>query len=400
MTASASPVWFLDFFYLLRSRGLKVSMTEWMTFLRGLLAGLHEHSLHGFYELGRMTLVKTEADLDEFDVAFKHYFDGKEMPPLAAVRQEILDWLANPRHEYELSPEEQQELAQTQTSLEELLERYQELLDRQDERHDGGNTWIGTGGTSPYGNNGAGHQPGFKVGGEAGARSAVAVAGERRYQGYRDDVILDTRQFKMALKRLRLLAKEGQREELDLDQTIDATCRNAGEIDLIFEPGRKNSVKLLLLMDTGGSMSPYAALCNVLFSAAHQMSHFKDLQHFYFHNCIYQYLYRDEWGKWSTVRTTVPEFLHKYDRSYKVIFVGDACMAPHELHHQWYGDGRSGYDVFSAIRAHFTHAVWLNPEPRKYWNHETITAVRKLYPMFPLTVKGLEGAVAELLVKR
>jgi uncharacterized protein with von Willebrand factor type A (vWA) domain len=392
------PVWFLNFFYLMRQKGIPVSLTEWMTLMQALHHGLHEHSLDGFYQLCRTILLKSETDFDTFDQLFAYYFRGKELPAIKDVTSELLEWLREAIEKRQLPEELLAELGGSpERAFEQLMEDFEKLLGEQTERHDGGSKWIGTGGTSPFGHSGASHQPGIRVGGEGGGRSAIAVAGERRYKGYRRDLILDVRQIKAALKKLRVLAREGSVDELDIDETIDATCKNAGDIELIFRKSRKNSAKVLLLMDSGGSMTPHAKVCSLLFSAAHQMSHFKDFQHYYFHNAIYHYLYRDNW---QSHRTAVNEFLHKYDSGYKVIFVGDACMAPYELLHPWYGDGRSGLDTLVAMREHFSHLIWLNPEPKQYWNHETIDAVRKVVPMFPLTIDGIGDAIQKLLVMR
>lgn len=399
MTTATQPApWFLEFFFLLRQKGLKVSLNEWMTLVKALKLGLHDHSLDGFYDIARTVLVKSEAELESFDALFAYYFEGQELPPLPDVTSELLEWLREAVEKREVPPDLLEQLAQQQDkTVEELLRDFERLLEEQDERHDGGNKWIGTGGTSPFGHSGSLNQPGVRVGGKGGGRQAIMKAGQHNYDGYSKDRTLDIRQFQLALKSLRVLANEGVEEELDLDATVNETARNAGELELVFRPNRKNTVKLLLLMDSGGSMDPYASICSMLFSATHQMSHFKDFQYYYFHNCIYQFLYRD---KWEQARTPFPEFLHKYDKSYKVILVGDACMAPYELLNNWYGDGVSGLEHLELIRRHFDRCVWLNPEPKRIWNHETIYAIRQVFPMFPLTVNGLNDAVEELTVKR
>lgn len=394
-TKSKSP-FFIDFFYLMRENRMPVTITEWMTFTKALMLGLHEHTLDGFYELARMVLVKSETHYDQFDLIFRHYFEGLELPPLPQIRDEILDWLNHPAVQAMLPEDVLQNMEKY--SLEELFEMLEERLKEQKGRHNGGNYWIGTGGASPFGHGGAGGVPGIRIGGPGGARSAIHVASMRRFRNYRSDIVLDTRQIKMALRKLRILTREGHEEELDLEGTIDETCRNAGELEFVWQKSRKNTIKLLLLMDTGGSMSPFTHLCNRLFSAAHQSDHFKDFKHYLFHNCIYGRLYNDYW-KGDYVEAG--KILKQCDSSYRVILVGDACMAPYELWHPWYAkDGKNGYDWFVEIKHHFDHVVWLNPEPERYWAHETIEAIGDLFPMYPLTLDGLEKATKKLVVKK
>ncbi|MCG3172517.1 MAG: hypothetical protein GMKNLPBB_00670 [Myxococcota bacterium] len=389
---------FAGFFLHLREQGLPVSITEYMTLVEALRQGLHGSTLMGFYHLARMTLVKSEAHYDSFDVAFSAYFGGIETSGEQADK--VLEWLANPKALPELTPEQLAALKALSTP--ELRELFEQRLREQKERHDGGNKWIGTGGTSPFGHSGV-NPAGIRVGGEGGGQSAVQVATERRFREYRRDVILDTRQISTALRKLRILTRDGLREELDLDETVDKTCRDGGEIDLVFRPERKNRVHLMLLMDVGGSMDPYARLCSQLFSAAHAANHFKDFKYYYFHNCVYETLYEDV-SVWKGPPTG--EVLSALKPEYRVILLGDAYMHPGELtdrggsiyyHHN---NALPGIEWLKKIRARFERAVWLNPKPPRTWGAPSIELVRDVFPMFPLTVDGLDGAMKALTGSR
>lgn len=378
---------FLPFFYLLKDNKIPVTITEWMTLMEALDKGLHDESLTGFYELCRTILVKDEVFYDRFDEVFAHYFKGAELKNLD-LREELLKWLEDPVKEG-LINQEMMDLYKNM-SFEELLEEFKKRLQEQKERHDGGPYWIGTGGTSPFGNQGKMARPGIRVGGSSKFGSAIRVAEARRFANYRNDRVLDTRQIKMALKKLRILAREGRLEELDLDATIDKTCRNAGDIELIWHKSRKNVVKLLLLMDTGGSMSPYAKLCDRLFSAAYQSNHFKHFKAYFFHNCLEDYLYVDYW---KGERIETEQIFHKYSKDYRVIIVGDAAMAPEELHWGYYAS-KSGLEWFLHLSERFPHTVWLNPDPPHYWETtQTTKELRMIFRMFPLTLQGLEEAI-------
>ncbi len=378
----------------LRRRGVPATLTELLTFHDALHRGLVT-DLDSLYAVARATLVKSEAHFDAFDQTFAQVFRGIETP--IEVSEELLRWLEQPLPAH-LSPEELRRL--TGLSMEELRKRFEEMLREQRERHDGGSRYIGTGGRSPFGSGGV-HPTGIRVG-PGGGRSAVQVAEDRRYRNYRTDVALDIRQFKVALRGLRNLAREGD-EELDLDGTIDRTCKNAGDIDLVFERARKNNVRLLLMMDAGGSMSPYAELVSRLFTAAHESHHFKQFHYYYFHNCVYGNVYRDIYNR---RRVATERLLARYPADTKLVMVGDACMAPWELTASggaiYYGEHNRtpGIEWLSRLRRHFTHRVWLNPEPEHYWNHPTIRAIGELFDMFPLTVDGLNAAVKRLKVAR
>ena len=389
---------FIDFFYLLRRFKVPVSITEWMTLMKALNAGYAFSSVTAFYYLSRSILVKSETYYDQFDQVFYHYFGGLETPE--EIRDQVLDWLNDPINELRLSDEEMKHLERL--SLEDLRKKLEERLKEQTERHDGGGKWIGTGGTSPFGHGGS-HPSGIRIGGTRGGGMAVQVAAERRFRNYRSDVTLDVRQIKVALKKLRRFSREGPEDELDIEATVDKTCKEGGEIELVWTRERKNMVKVLLVMDSGGSMDPYARLCSRLFSAAHSSSHFKDFQHYYFHNCVYQDIYKDM-ATMDDVKTA--SILKNLDSDYKLVLVGDAFMSPSELVHRggaidyYYYNEIPGIEWLKRLADHFHHAVWLNPMPTSSWHHPTISAIGRIFPMFPLTLDGLESAVQSLVARR
>lgn len=390
---------FLNFFYLLRRFKVPVSITEWLTLMEALNRGFALSSLDAFYYLSRAILVKSETWYDQFDQAFYNAF-GK-IKTDAEITDDVLEWLKDPRNRLVLDEAELAKLKQY--DLETLRAMFEQRLNEQDERHDGGGKWIGTGGTSPFGHSGA-HPAGVRIGGPGGGGMAVQVAEERRFRNYRTDITLDVRQMKVALKRLRHFKNDGPEDELDLKETIDKTCRNAGEIELVFGRARRNQAKVCLLMDSGGSMSPYAELVNRLFSAAHQTTHFKDLKHFYFHNCVYQDLYEDIWNSDSTPTASL---ISNLDPDYKLIMVGDAHMAPSELVSRggaidyWYHNDIPGIEWLQRLADHFRYAVWLNPITRqRLWVHPTIKAVGRIFPMYELTLDGLEQAIKSLMVRK
>jgi len=282
-----------------------------------------------------------------------------------------------------------------------MMRMFRERLNEQTERHDGGSKWIGMGGRSPFG--AYGYYPGgIRVGGEGWMSSAIKVAEERRFRNYRNDIILDVRQTKVALKKLRELKREGLIEELDIEQTIDKTAKEGGEIELVFARSRENSIRLLLLMDTGGSMAPYADLCDRLFSAATQVEHFKDFQHYFFHNCIYQDVYDDIW---NAKAVPTEKLFSNFHRGYKVVIVGDARMAYPELMDRYgcidyyYSNDIPGIEWLRRIKDNYPYAVWLNPTPKQYWRHATVDAVGRMFPMYELTLDGLKDAVKGLTRK-
>ncbi|HVG60271.1 MAG TPA: VWA domain-containing protein [Hyalangium sp.] len=387
---------FLPFLYELRRRGVPVGTQEALALAGALHAGLHDSSLDGFYHVARSLLVHSETHLDAFDQAFLAHFKGIESAGLE-LTQELMDWLRDARERKDLTPEEQELL----NSLdEEALQRlFEERLREQRERHDGGNRWIGTAGSSPFGNNGQGQQ-GNRVGGTGGRQgTAILQAGERRYQGYRDDVVLDTRQLEVALRKLRAFAREGLPDELDIDESINATAKNAGELEVVTRPPRRPNTRVVLLMDVGGSMDPYAALVSRLFSAASRATHFKELRTYYFHNCVYGKLYGTPQ---LTGGTTVPELMAQVGRHHKLVIVGDAYMAPYELairadaNGHYSPEGLEGIVWLMQLAQHFERSAWLNPEPPRIWPGSTIGTIARVFSMFPLTLEGLGEAVAHL----
>ena len=386
---------FTIFYYTLKRRGVPVTITEWMVFIEALSRGFIGN-LDELYYLGRSLLVKSEAYFDHYDIAFQEYFKGIEAP--AEVIDQVLEWLKNPL-DREIN-EEMKALAKLM-DFDELLKGFEERLREQTEQHDGGDRWIGRGGTSPWGHSGY-HPAGIRIGGESRGRSAVQIASERRFKNYRNDLTLDIRQIRVALRGLRQLTRVGPLDELDLDETIKTTAKNAGEIEFIWRRQRKNTVKLLLLMDVGGSMEPFAELCSQLFSAAHSSSHFKDFQYYYFHNCVYDNVYTDI-ERSESVATD--HLLQTLEQDYKVLLVGDARMAPYELTQRWGAidyyerNETPGINRLERIAAHFDHTVWLNPDDERFWIHPTVRAINHIFNMFPLTVEGLGRAVKSLTVK-
>lgn len=396
---------FASFFYLLRSRGLDVSLNEWITLLEGMEKNLHHASLTGFYHLCRCLLVKSEAEYDRFDQAFLEFFQGipwkGELPP------ELLDWLNHPAQDLDRTIEELRSRGFPDETLEELLKLLEERLKEQTEEHNGGSYWVGTQGRSPFGNSGW-HPGGIRVGGESRHRSAVTVAGERKFRDFRKDNTLDTRQFQLAFRLLRQLSAQagGAEKELDVDATIRATCDRAGTLQIRYKNPRKNTVKLLLLMDSGGSMEFYAGLCSRLFQAAARSHHFKELQTYYFHNCVYDRLYETPrlWGDGVPTEWV----LKTCSADWKVLFVGDAAMHPSELrqrHYDWnlgtYGP--PGLEWLERFRRQYPYLIWLNPEPMPlrpdYWS-QTHYQLGRLFPMYDLSAEGLEAGMKRLMVRR
>lgn len=388
---------FLDFFYALRNYGLKITTDQWLELLRAIRLGLEQCDLKTFYYLCRAILLKSESEYDAFDVVFVHYFSEVEEP--LEIREELYKWLQTPP-EMRIFEEELKRLGFQ--DLEELRKTFEERLKEQQKEHHGGNKWIGTGGTSPFGAFGH-HAGGIRVGGGSGNRSAIQIAAKRNFQNYRNDLPLDIRSIKVALKKLRQLAKEGLEEEIDLPSTIRKTCENAGEIELSFRKPRKNSIKVLLLMDSGGSMLAHTRKVNELFSAAHASNHFKRFEYYYFHNCVYDWLYSDIQQR---KKVSTQELIERLQEDTKVILVGDACMAPEEMLFPggaidyWEYNARPGIEWLRSIKRKWNYSVWLNPDPEKYWNHPTVKMVSDTFPMFPLTLDGLHEAIRRLLVAR
>jgi hypothetical protein len=387
----------IDFFYALKKSKVPVSIQEFLTLLEALKKQVIPPSINDFYYLARITLVKDEKFYDRFDKTFGAYFNGIEN--LLELYPDIpLEWLEE-KIKRDLTPEEKNALEKF-TSPEELIKRLKELLDEQKDRHEGGNKWIGTGGASAFGNNGY-HPEGVRIGGKsAGNRTAIKVWDERNFADYDDSVELGTRNIKIALRRLRRFAREGQQTELDLDQTITATATNAGFLDIKMRPERHNQVKVLLLMDVGGSMDDHIARVEELFSAA--SSEFKHLEHYYFHNCLYDFVWKNNRRRTVEKIPTI-DILRKYGSDYKLIFVGDATMSPYEIlavgGSVEYSNSEPGANWINRMLDHFTHHAWLNPEPEHVWQYrQSVSIIKDLMKskMYPVTIQGLETAMRDL----
>ena len=386
----------VDFFLHLKARQLPVSTKELLALLEALQARLVGASLDDFYLLARAILVKDEALYDRFDRAFGEYFKGVEaLPGLEAmIPAEWLE-LAAKRH---LSEEDRLKLQKL--GYEKLFEQFRQRLAKQKERHAGGSKWIGTAGTSPYGHGGY-HPEGIRIGGEsAGNRTAIKVWEQREFRNLDDSVDLGVRNIKVALRRLRRFARQGAATELDLDGTIAGTARNAGWLDLQLRPERHNAVKVLLFLDIGGSMDDHIAACEELFSAAR--SEFKHLEHFYFHNCVYEWVWKDNRRRHGE-RMPTWDVIHTYGADYKLIFVGDATMSPYEIARpggsveHW--NEEAGATWLERMLNTWSRAVWLNPLPEEHWTYApSLQMIRQLFGnrMFPLSPDGLERAMRAL----
>ena len=397
---------FIAFFYLLRSHGLDVTPDEWMTLLEGLSRGLHQSSLTGFYRLCRALLVKSEADFDRFDQVFLEFF--RDVPWNGELPEELLNWLNRPSEDLVRTLEELKRAGFSEENAEELLRLLEERLREQTEEHNGGSYWVGTQGRSPFGN--SGWRPGgIRIGGQGRHRTAMMVAGERRFRDFRKDNTLDTRQFQTAFRLLRQLSSQAdQREEvLDVDGTIRDTCGSGGLLKLRKTHPRKNAVKVLLLMDSGGSMDYYAGLCSRLFQAAQKSNHFKELHTYYFHNCVYSELYTGPALRYQEEVST-EWVLSNFDGWYKVLVVGDAAMSPYELrekHYDWEkrAYGPSGLEWLERMKRQYPYLVWLNPEPMPerpdYWG-QTHWQLGHMFPMYDLTAEGLERAMKRLMNRK
>jgi len=451
---------FVEYFYYLKER-LPISITEYMTLMEALNKGLI-HNMLEFYYTSRSILCKNEHHFDIYDIAFANFFKEAMVQFPEDIKQEIWDWLnkditlpelieglqlllreyqeyinidnleefleellkkyssefgdkllINAPNEikdeiwkwleknFDLSEIKGnfQEMISQFFDLEEMQKRFEELMQKQDEEHHGGNRWIGTQGTSPFGHGGQ-NPMGMRIGGSSGMRMAMQIAQKRIFKDYRKDIVLDTRQIKVALKRLKKLEEIGKRDELDLDKTIDKTAKNYGDIELVFDKKRKNNVRLILLMDVGGSMTPYAHLVNLLFSAANNMSHWRTFKHFYFHNCLYESLYLNA-RRNPEEAIEFNEFLKKYDNKYKIVVVGDAAMASWELTEKYgsiyyyHRNELPGIYYIKELANHFkNNVVWLNPELiRPEWAPWTRKIISSIIPMFDLTVEGIEEAM-------
>ena len=390
----------IDFFYTLRAAKLPVSVKEFLTLLEALQKqvvgpGSEACSLDDFYFLSRLTLVKDEKHYDKFDRAFGAYFKGVDM--LTDFTKDVpLDWLEKILQR-ELTPE--QKAAIDKMGWDELMETLKKRLEEQKERHQGGSKWIGTGGTSPFGNSGYNPQ-GIRIGGKGGNKSAVKVWDQRAYQDYDDTQELGTRNIKVALRRLRRFAREGSAEELDLPDTIRATAANAGYLDIKMIPERHNNVKVLLLMDVGGTMDEHIARVEEMFSAA--KAEFKHLEFYYFHNCVYDFMWRNNKRRFAEKFATW-DILRKYNKDYKLIFIGDATMSPYEIVQPGgsveYNNEEAGAEWIQRLTHAFPKYAWINPEPQGVWQYrQSISIIQQLVSnrMFPMTLKGLEDAMRML----
>ncbi|MEX3841331.1 VWA domain-containing protein [Paraburkholderia sp. BR10882] len=386
----------IDFFYTLRDAKLPVSVKEYLTLVEALKARVIAPSLDDFYYLARMTLVKDEQYFDRFDQAFGAYFRGIEKKSELAFEIPE-DWLKK-RLGRDFTPEQRAQI-EAMGGLDKLMERLKELFEEQKERHEGGSKWIGTGGTSPFGH--GGYNPeGIRIGGEGGQRSAVKVWDARAYRDYDDQVEIGTRNIKVALRRLRRFAREGAAEELDLGDTIRSTAANAGWLDLKMVPERHNNVKVLMLLDVGGSMDDHIKRTEELFSAA--KAEFKHLEFYYFHNCVYDHLWKNNRRRHAE-RTPTWDLLHKFTPDYKLIFVGDATMSPYEVLQPGgsveYNNPEAGAVWLRRLADQFPHFAWLNPEPERLWEYrQSVSIIREIlgHRMYPLTVAGLETAMRVL----
>jgi uncharacterized protein with von Willebrand factor type A (vWA) domain len=386
----------IDFFLHLKAKKLPVSTREFLTLLEALKEHVAENSIDDFYFLARTCLVKDETHYDKFDQAFGEYFKGvTHIPGLEADIPE--EWLKMLMKKH-LTPEEKAKLEKL--GWDKLMEEFKKRLEEQKERHAGGSKWIGTGGSSPFGHGGY-HPEGIRIGGEsAGNRTAIKVWENREYRNLDDTVELGTRNIKIALRRLRRFAREGAEDELDLDGTITGTARNAGWLDIKMRPERHNKVKVLLFLDIGGSMDDHIKVCEEMFSAA--KSEFKHLEYFYFHNCIYDYVWKDNRRRHGE-RFPLWDVMHKYGEDYKVVVVGDATMSPYEILQPGgsveYSNEEAGAVWLQRMLDTWPRAVWLNPEPERLWDYRhSIELIRTIFNnrMFPLTLAGLERAMREL----
>lgn len=394
---------FLTFFYLLRASGINVSLSEWLTLMEGLRMDLHDSTLSGFYTLCRSVLLHSEADFDRFDQVFLEFF--KDVKHVDEVPPEMLKWLEHP----ELDMVELERLSEiTGLSVEEIEKMFAERLQGQDAEHNGGRKWVGTEGYTPFGHRGK-QLGGIRVGGKSNYRSAYRVAGERKYRDWRKDNTIDSRQFQMAFRSLRQLSSntDEPKTELDIDTTIRKTCDNAGNLSIEFTRPRKNALKLMLLMDSGGSMDYYRELCSLLFQSVSKAGRFKDLKVYYFHNAPGKRLYLDPTLDWRN--SVLTEWvMNNIPSDYKVIIVGDASMSMQELlpsYNWWKSDvpENSGLALLLDLKRRYPHLIWLHPQPRpaysSYWT-QTFELLEKHFDMYQLSIDGMTKGMKKLMVRR
>jgi uncharacterized protein with von Willebrand factor type A (vWA) domain len=394
---------FVDFFYMLRQKGLPLTPSGFLRLQEALHKGLI-CSLEDLYSISRAVMVKSERHFDIYDRVFAHYFKGAELSDDLsaeidiAIRSLLEEWLKDPEVMAEFLGVDKEELSKL--TPEELEEYFRKRLEDQAERHDGGNKWIGTGGTSPVGHSGY-HPGGMRVGGVSRNKSAVKVAMDRRYKDYTDDTRLGPSQISEAMRRLRSMKPSGPKDNLNIDKTIYETMKNAGEIEIVFDRSLRDKLKVILMIDNGGfSMDPYINVVQVLFN--HAKNQFKDLKIFYFHNTIYSRVWQDATRQ---IKPLFVEDFGRYDPDTRLIIVGDASMAPYELFSRnggIYYSSQSGASIKSLefLAKTFKHNAWLNPKYAYTWSHtQTIEAIREIFPMFEITLSGLENAVEHLMSK-
>jgi hypothetical protein len=392
---------FVTFFNELRSARIPVSLLEYLTLMDAMEKDLAGRRVEDFYYLARAALVKDERNLDRFDQVFGHVFQGLELMSEALEAEKATipeEWLRK-QAELFLSDEDKKRIEEL-GGWEKILEELRKRLAEQQGRHQGGSKWIGTGGTSPYG--AYGYNPaGIRIGQDRSRhRRAIKVWDKREYKDLADDVELGVRNIKIALRRLRKFAREGAAEELDLDHTIKGTAHK-GYLDIHMRPERRNTVKVLMFFDVGGSMDWHVRTAEELFSAAR--SEFKHLEYYYFHNCLYESVWRDN-SRRHADKTPTWQVLHTYPSDYKVIFVGDASMSPYEITHVGgaveHMNEEAGALWLKRVTDIYQHSVWLNPVPREYWDWTpSITLVRRIFSdrMYPMTIEGLDAAMRELM---
>jgi uncharacterized protein len=388
---------FQRFFTELRAARVPVSLKEYLVLVEALEKEAIDINVQDFYYLSRAALVKDERHLDKFDRVFGQVFKGLENTSEAVNAEIPAEWLRALTEKF-LTDEEKAQI-EALGGWDKLMETLKQRLEEQQKRHEGGNKWIGTGGTSPFGN--GGYNPeGIRIGGEGGQRRAVKVWDKREYKNLDDSVELGVRNIKVALRRLRKFARTGAADELDLDGTINKSAKE-GYLDIVLRPERRNAVKVLLLLDIGGSMDSHIKLCEELFSAAR--TEFKSLEFFYFHNCLYESVWKDNRRRHDE-KTLTWDVLHKYPSDYRVVFVGDATMSPYEVTYpggsveHW--NEEAGAVWLQRVTQIYERLVWLNPTPQAHWDHTpSIQVIREIIGpnrMFPLTIQGLDGAMREL----
>jgi uncharacterized protein len=392
---------FIDFFFLLKNQGLPVSFREYLTLLEALEKEVGDKSVDSFYYLSRAILVKHEQHLDKFDQLFGHFFKGMELIEDEQIGHIPEAWL---RKNFErFLSEEEKAAIEAMGGMDKLMERFRKLMEEQKERHEGGNKWIGTGGTSPFG--AYGYNPeGFRVGQDKSRhRRAVKVWDKREFADLDENAEIETRNIKQALRKLRNITREGVAEELDLEETIRKTSRNAGMLDLHMVPSKANRVKVLILFDIGGSMDDHVETCNKLFAAARH--EFSQMEFYYFHNCVYEFVWKNNQRRYSEKIPTF-DILRKYNSDYKLIFVGDASMSPYELvmaggSVEHFND-EPGMVWLNRFKEQFPYMVWLNPLPEEYWRYTHSVQMLKDFSgnrMFPTTVEGISKAMKALMDK-